>query len=81
VAALNTLEPEHLADVLAAPRGAVEFLLLGAGPRNSPPPRAVREAFQAARMGLEIMDTPAAIRLYNLLTADGRRLACALIAV
>jgi uncharacterized protein len=32
-------------------------------------------------MGLEIMDTPAAIRLYNLLTADGRRLACALIAV
>jgi uncharacterized protein len=32
-------------------------------------------------IGLEFMDTPAAAKLYNLLTAEGRRVAAALIAV
>jgi uncharacterized protein len=32
-------------------------------------------------MGLEVMDTPAAARVYNVLAAEGRRLACALIAI
>ena len=45
------------------------------------PPRAVREALQRAGIGLEFMDTPAACRLYNILTAEGRKLAAALIAV
>jgi uncharacterized protein len=81
VVTLAELTPEDLASVLAAPRGQLDFMVLGAGVRNAPPPRAVREAFQAANLGLEMMDTPAAIRLYNLLTSEGRRLACALIAV
>jgi uncharacterized protein len=45
------------------------------------PPRAIREALLAAGMGLEFMDTPAAAKLYNLLTSEGRRLAAALIAL
>ncbi|MEO8113572.1 MAG: Mth938-like domain-containing protein [Phenylobacterium sp.] len=81
VRALAELTPESLQPVLDAGRSEVEFLLLGMGARNAPPPRAVREALQAAGLGLEVMDTPEAARLYNMLTAEGRRLAAALIAV
>ena len=70
-----------LSAVLEAGRGQVEFLLLGMGARNAPPPKAVRDALLAAGIGLEFMDTPAAARVYNVLTAEGRRLAAALIAV
>jgi uncharacterized protein len=81
VGALQDLTPESLEPVLAAGRSEVEFLLLGVGARNAQPPRAVREALQRVGIGLEFMDTPAAARLYNVLTAEGRRLAAALIAV
>src|SRR4051812_18658555 len=81
VAALSDLTPETLAPVLAAGRAEVEFLLLGVGARNAQPPRAVRDALALAGIGLEFMDTPAAARLYNVLTSEGRRLAAALIAV
>jgi uncharacterized protein len=75
------LTPESLAPVIAAGRAEVEFLLLGMGARNALPPRSVREALGRAGLGLEFMDTPAAARLYNVLTAEGRRLAAALIAI
>ena len=81
VATLAEITPESLAPVIEAGRAEVEFLLLGVGARNALPPRAVREALQRAGIGLEFMDTPAAARLYNVLTAEGRRLALALIAV
>jgi uncharacterized protein len=75
------LTPESLAPVFEAGRAEVEFLLLGLGPRNALPARPVRDALQRAGIGLEFMDTPAAARLYNVLTAEGRRIAAALIAV
>jgi uncharacterized protein len=81
VGAPAELTPESLQPVFDAGRAEVEFLLLGIGPRNAQPPRAVREALQLAGIGLEFMDTPAAARLYNVLTSEGRRLAAALIAV
>ena len=81
VASLAELTPESLAPVLEAGRGEVEFVLLGVGARNAMPPKAIREALQRAGIGLEFMDTPAAARLYNILTAEGRRVAAALIAV
>lgn len=81
VASLAELTMESLAPVLEAGRAEVEFLLLGVGARNAQPPRAIREALQRAGIGLEFMDTPAAARLYNVLTAEGRRVAAALIAV
>jgi uncharacterized protein len=70
-----------LRPVIEAGPAEVEFLLLGMGARNALPPREVRDGLRAAGLGLEFMDTPAAARLYNLLTAEGRRLAAALIAV
>ncbi|HEV7385847.1 MAG TPA: Mth938-like domain-containing protein [Phenylobacterium sp.] len=81
VTSLGGLTVESLQPVLAAGRAEVEFLLLGVGARNAQPPRAIREALLAAGMGLEFMDTPAAARLYNVLTSEGRRVAAALIAV
>ena len=68
-------------DRCAAGRGEVEFVLLGVGPVNALPPRAVRDALQKAGIGLEFMDTAAACRVYNILTAEGRKLAAAMIAV
>jgi uncharacterized protein len=58
-----------------------DFLLLGAGPRMARAPDAVRAAFREAGMGLEIMDTGAACRVYATLVGEGRRFAAALIAV
>lgn len=81
VRSLAELTPQDLAPVLEAGRAEVEFLLLGAGLVNALPPRAVRETLQKAGIGLEFMDTASAARLYNVLTAEGRRLAAALIAV
>jgi uncharacterized protein len=78
---LSDLTLADLEPVLAAGRAEVEFVLLGSGARNALPPREVRDGLRAAGIGLEFMDTPAAARLYNVLTADGRRLAAALIAV
>jgi uncharacterized protein len=81
VRSLTELTPESLAQVIAAGAREVEFVLLGVGPVNALPPRPVRDALAKAGIGLEFMDTPTAARMYNVLTAEGRRLAAALIAV
>lgn len=81
VTAPGELSPAAFAPVLEAGAAGVEFVLLGMGARNALPPREVRETLQRAGIGLEFMDTPAAAKLYNVLTAEGRRLAAALIAV
>jgi uncharacterized protein len=80
VTSLAELTPDDFAEVFAA-GGAVEFVLLGTGLVNALPPRAVRDALQAAGVGLEFMSTEAAARTYNVLASEGRRLAAALIAV
>ncbi len=78
---LASLTPADFSAVIDAGREAVEFVLLGTGSVLAPPPKAVREALQALAIGLEVMDTPAAARLYNVLASDGRRVAACLIAV
>ncbi len=80
-ASLAALTVEDFGPVLAAGPASVEFVLLGAGAETAPPPKALREAFAAQGLGLEVMDTPSACRLYNVLAHDGRRVAAALIAV
>jgi uncharacterized protein len=81
VAALADLGPEDLHDVMQAPRGAVEFVLLGTGSVQGLPPRSVREALRGAGLGLEFMATEAAVRLHNILASEGRLFATALIAL
>lgn len=81
VTSLAGLGPDQIEEVLAAGSRVVEFLLLGVGDRVAPPPPDLRKALQAVGMGLEVMDTPAASRIYNVLAAEGRRLAAAIIAI
>jgi uncharacterized protein len=77
----QALTPDSFAPVFATGREAVEFVLLGTGVKLAPAPRPVREAMRAAGLGLEVMTTVEACRLYNFLAAEGRRLAAALIAI
>lgn len=81
VADMAGLTLDDFAPVLESGAANVEMVLLGTGAKNALPSRAVREGLRAAGVGLEFMDTPAAARLYNLLTSEGRRVAAALIAV
>jgi uncharacterized protein len=81
VASLAALTPDNLTAVLDAPREGVELLLMGVGASLSLAPKPVREAFKAANLGLEVMITPEACRMYNYLAGEGRRVAAALIAV
>jgi uncharacterized protein len=57
------------------------FLLLGTGAAQVFPDKSLRETFAGAGLGLEAMDTGAACRTYNVLLAEERVFAAALIAV
>jgi uncharacterized protein len=80
-ASLAAVTAADFADVLAAPPGQVEFVLLGTGAAQALPPREVREALRAARLGLEFMASEAAARTHNVLAQQGRLFATALIAI
>jgi uncharacterized protein len=56
-----------------------EIVLLGSGARQQFPHPRLMAALAQAGMGLETMDTPAACRTYNILVAEGRKVAAALI--
>lgn len=56
----------------------VEVLLLGTGQSLRFPPPRLLQPLAAARIGVEVMDTPAACRTYNILLAEGRNVAAAL---
>lgn len=59
----------------------VEILLVGTGANLRPVPAAVRARLKAAGIACEPMATGAAVRTYNVLLADQRAVAAALIAV
>jgi uncharacterized protein len=63
----------------ANPRPA--FLLFGTGSEMHLPAPAVRKAFAQAGVSLEAMTTGAAVRTYNILLAEKRDVAAALLAV
>lgn len=56
-----------------------EIVLLGTGKRLRFPPGALLRPFGPAGIGLEIMDLQAACRTYNILAAEGRKVAAALL--
>ena len=58
---------------------APEIVLLGTGPRLRFPAPALYAGLLKARIGVEVMDTAAACRTFNILAAEGRRVAAALI--
>ena len=56
-----------------------EIILLGTGRRQRFPPGTLMRPFAPAGIGLEIMDLQAACRTYNILAAEGRKVAAALL--
>ena len=56
-------------------------LLIGTGAKQQFPSRAFREELRACGLVIETMDTGAACRTYNVLMAEGRDVAAALIAI
>ncbi len=66
---------------ILAERGSIDLLLLGMGRAMTRPPRAVSEAVAASGMMLDFMTTGAAVSTYNLLLAENRKVAAALVAV
>jgi uncharacterized protein len=71
------ISAEGLAPVIA--HGGVELVLLGLGRRGAPVVSVLRAALKAHGMGVEAMDTGAACRTYNVLLAENRLVAAALL--
>lgn len=56
-----------------------EVVLLGTGARQRFPDPGILQTLMRARVGLEVMDLPAACRTYNILVGEGRHVAAALL--
>ncbi len=58
-----------------------EVLIIGTGARLHFPHPSLLAQIQAQSIGVEVMDTPAACRTYNILVSEGRRVAAALLMI
>ncbi len=59
----------------------IDILLIGTGEKALPQSAPFAQALRSLGVQVEVMDTPAAARTYNLLFDEGRRVAAALLAV
>lgn len=83
VTSVGDLDPSALAplfDECAESPGSIEFLIVGTGERMALIPKALRAALSQAGLRCEAMATGPALRVYNVMQAEGRRVAAALIA-
>ena len=78
--ALSEIHEHSLARVFAA-ANSIDTLIVGTGTDVWLPPKALREALRAVRIVLDPMQTGPAIRTYNVMMGERRRVAAALIAV
>jgi uncharacterized protein len=72
---------ENLAqdDIAALAALGVEILLLGTGKTQRFPHPRMLQPLRLARVGVEVMDSPAACRTYNILLGEERNVAAAII--
>jgi uncharacterized protein len=73
-ASFESLSADDLAALLPL---VPEVVLLGTGTRQRFPHPRLTRPLSDARIGFEVMDTPAACRTYNILMAEGRRVVAA----
>ncbi|MBI1301060.1 MAG: hypothetical protein GC137_05290 [Alphaproteobacteria bacterium] len=59
----------------------IDVVLLGSGANMDFMPKQLKQDLKQAGLSVDIMDTGAACRTYNVLMAEGRRVACALLPV
>jgi uncharacterized protein len=67
------------ADFAAIAEHAPEIALIGTGERLRFPPGELLRSLSQARIGVEVMDTRAACRTYNILMGEGRLVLAALL--
>ncbi len=72
------LTAEHLRAVL---QWQPEMVILGTGATQRFPAPEIQRLFVDAGIGMEVMDTAAACRTYNIVMAEGRRVAAALLMI
>ena len=80
---IDAFSPPAIADLAEDQLDALlstnpEMIILGTGNRSVFPPRELIFALARRGIGLEVMDTPAAARTFNVLAGEGRRLAAVL---
>lgn len=75
-ASFDALRDADFAALLAC---TPELVVFGSGSRQRFPAAALLHDLLDARIGVEIMDTEAACRTYNILMAEGRRVVAALL--
>jgi len=80
VVSLGDLSEASFAPAIAE-AAAIEFLLLGTGRTMQLMPPMLGPALRAKGLRVDAMDTGAAARTYNIVLAENRRVAAALIAV
>jgi uncharacterized protein len=85
VRALDTVEvaallPEHF-DLLVAERNDLDMMLIGTGRDMLPLPKSLAEHLLAQGLRYDVMSTNAAVRTYNVVLEENRRVAAILIAV
>lgn len=73
---VEALGADHLAAIVEL---GPEIVLLGTGARLQFPSPALLAPLYKAGIGVEVMDTPAACRTYNILLGEGRNVIAALI--
>jgi uncharacterized protein len=76
VASVEGLAADHMAAIVAL---RPEVVLLGTGSNLRFPSPALLAPLYKAGIGVEVMDTPAACRTYNILQGEGRNVLAALI--
>ena len=73
---IDDLQPEDFTILLEL---TPDVILLGSGERQVFPPVALYAPVIESGIGIEIMDSAAACRTYNILLAEGRRVAAAIL--
>lgn len=76
VPSFDALVAEDFARLLA---WQPEVVIFGTGERQRFTPPRLLQALAQARIGVEVMSTPAAARTYNILMAEGRRVVAAML--
>jgi uncharacterized protein len=83
---ITNWEPNQLLELTASHMETVlslepELVLLGTGARQHFPAMEILTRFHRAQIGIEVMDTAAACRTFNILVAEGRKVAAALLMI
>ena len=79
VTTIDAMTAATLAQVFAR-SGNLDFFILGAGSEPWIAPEPLRARFRAAQISLDVMTTGAAVRTYNVMLMESRRVGAGLIA-